>query len=181
MARVSSTTLPSGTTLRLLVSTDAAALAAAYHRNREHLAPWEPLRDEDFFTAEGQAGAIAVRLAGLASGSEVPWVLESEDGIVGTVTLSGIVRGSFLSGHLGYWVDAALQGQGIASAALRAVLTTARDDLGLHRVQASVLPHNAASRALLHRAGFTLIGSAPSYLRIAGRWQDHLLYQHLLA
>ncbi|KQO03661.1 acetyltransferase [Arthrobacter sp. Leaf234] len=180
MARVS-TTLPSGTTLRLLVSTDAAELAAAYRRNRAHLAPWEPLREEGFFTADGQAGAVAARLAGLASGTDAPWVLEAEGRIVGTVTLSGIVRGPFLSAHVGYWVDAALQGRGVASAAFREVLTVARDDLGLHRVQASVLPHNTASPALLDRADFTLIGSAPSYLRIAGRWQDHLLYQRILA
>jgi len=27
--------------------------------------------------------------------------------------------------------------------------------------------------------GFTLIGLAPSYLEIAGRWQDHLLFQRV--
>ena len=177
---MSAPTLPSGVRLRLLAAADSAALARAYRENRGHLEPWEPLRDDAFFTLEGQAEQVARRLEGLASGTDVPWVLEDGDGIVGTITLTGIVRGPFLSAHVGYWVDGRLQGRGVCSAALHAVLEYARDELGLHRVQASVLPGNAASRAVLHRAGFTLIGTAPSYLRIAGTWQDHVLYQRLL-
>jgi ribosomal-protein-alanine N-acetyltransferase len=175
VARVSITTLPSGAGLRLLASSDAGALAAAYRANREHLAPWEPLREDAFFTAAGQAERIAASLAGLAAG------LEDGGRIIGAVTLTGIVRGSFLSAHVGYWVDVRQQGRGLGSTVLELVLEHARKELGLHRVQASVLPHNAASLALLHGAGFTLIGRAPSYLRIAGSWQDHLLYQRVLS
>ncbi|MHA7240078.1 GNAT family N-acetyltransferase [Arthrobacter sp. TMS1-12-1] len=166
--------------MRLLAAADAPALARAYSDNRGHLAPWEPLREESFFTESGQAEQIARRLGGAAAGTDVPWVLEAEERIVGTMTLSGIVHGPFLSAHVGYWVDGRLQGRGVGSAALRAALQHARDELGLHRVQASVLPRNTASTAVLHRAGFTLIGTAPSYLRIAGTWQDHLLYQRIL-
>jgi ribosomal-protein-alanine N-acetyltransferase len=32
---------------------------------------------------------------------------------------------------------------------------------------------------VLRRSGFTPIGVAPRYLRIAGEWQDHLLFQLL--
>lgn len=50
---------------------------------------------------------------------------------------------------------------------------------GLHRVEAGTLVDNLASQAVLRRNGFTLIGSAPRYLRIAGEWRDHLLFQRL--
>jgi ribosomal-protein-alanine N-acetyltransferase len=33
---------------------------------------------------------------------------------------------------------------------------------------------------VLTRAGFERIGVAPSYLHIAGRWQDHVLFQRIL-
>jgi hypothetical protein len=33
---------------------------------------------------------------------------------------------------------------------------------------------------VLRRTGFDLIGRAPDYLRIAGRWRDHLLVQRLV-
>ena len=52
-------------------------------------------------------------------------------------------------------------------------------ELGLHRLQADTLVHNAASQRVLARNGFTRIGLAPRYLRIAGRWQDHVLHQRL--
>ena len=52
-------------------------------------------------------------------------------------------------------------------------------ELGLHRVQAGTLLHNRGSQRVLERNGFTPIGVAPRYLHIAGRWQDHLLFQRL--
>ncbi len=172
--------LPGGVGMRLLEAADPPALARAYRDDREQSAPWEPARDDAFFTPEGQAAVVARRLEARAAGTDVPWVIVVEDRIIGTITLNGIVRGPLLSGHVGYWVDSRFQGRGICSAALASVLQHAREELGLHRVQASVMPRNAPSQAVLHRAGFTLIGLAPSYLRIAGAWEDHLLYQRIL-
>ena len=40
---------------------------------------------------------------------------------------------------------------------------------------------NVASQAVLARNGFERYGLAPRYLRIAGRWQDHVLFQVLNA
>ncbi|WP_228503578.1 GNAT family N-acetyltransferase [Clavibacter phaseoli] len=38
---------------------------------------------------------------------------------------------------------------------------------------------NRASRVVLARAGFTRYGLAPRYLRIAGEWQDRVLFRRL--
>jgi ribosomal-protein-alanine N-acetyltransferase len=62
--------------LRLLDAGDAAALAAAYVRNREHLAPWEPVREDAFFTEQGQAADVDAQLASAVSGASVPLTLE---------------------------------------------------------------------------------------------------------
>lgn len=51
--------------------------------------------------------------------------------------------------------------------------------IGLHRLQAETLLHNTASQRVLARNGFRPFAVAPSYLKIAGEWQDHILY-HLL-
>ena len=66
-----------------------------------------------------------------------------------------------------------------AAVAVADAVRHAFDDLGLHRLQADTLVHNAASRTVLTRSGFTEIGRAPRYLRIAGRWQDCILHQLL--
>jgi len=52
-------------------------------------------------------------------------------------------------------------------------------ELDLHRLEAGTLVHNTASQRVLEKNGFVQYGSAPGYLRIAGRWQDHLLFQRL--
>ena len=51
--------------------------------------------------------------------------------------------------------------------------------LGLHRVEAGTLVDNGASQRVLEKNGFERIGVAPSYLRIAGAWRDHILFQRL--
>ena len=173
--------LAGGIRLRPLLPGDGAELAAAYTRNREHLAPWEPLRSDAFFTAERQATHVEESLRGVTEGRSAAFVLTDARGrIVGRVNLSDIVRGAFWSAHLGYWIDQQVAGRGVMRRAVRSVCTQARDDLGLHRIQAATLVHNAASQRVLNALGFTRIGLAPRYLRIAGEWQDHLLFQRIL-
>ncbi|WP_336111434.1 GNAT family protein [Paenarthrobacter ilicis] len=166
--------------IRPLKVNDAGLLAAAYERNRGHLAPWEPRRSDVFFTREGQEQVVQGKLQQQELGSEMPWVITDGPNIVGAMTLSGIVHGPFRSANLGYWIDHGLTGRGLATKAVQEVLEMARNGLGLHRVQAATLVHNDASQAVLKRSGFERIGVAPSYLNIAGRWQDHVLFQRIL-
>jgi ribosomal-protein-alanine N-acetyltransferase len=60
-----------------------------------------------------------------------------------------------------------------------AVMATAFGELGLHRVEAATLVHDAASQRVLGHTGSTRYGLAPGYLRIAGRWQDHVPFRLL--
>jgi [ribosomal protein S5]-alanine N-acetyltransferase len=174
--------LHDGVVLRQFEASDSTALAAACLRNRERLAEWEPVRPESFFTVEGQSAELAIQLESAATGSSVPLALVHVDSgmVVGRFSITGIIRGPFLSANLGYWVDGAFEGRGLATAAVGAIISLARDDLGLHRLQAGTLPRNVASQAVLRRNGFDRIGFAPRYLRIAGEWQDHDLFQVIL-
>ncbi len=160
---------------------DGAALARAYRANREHLAPWEPTRSETFFTEESQEEHARQCVTDAASGRSIRFVIESDDGeIRGRMNLNNIVRGAFWSADLGYWIGVSRLRQGLASRAVSRVAEYARDELGLHRLQATTLLHNIGSQRVLAGAGFERIGLAPKYLRIAGEWQDHLLFQLLL-
>lgn len=158
---------------------DAAALAAVLVRSRDALAPWEPVRPRSYFTVEGQRRGLGDALDLHAHGGSYPGLVLVDGTPAGRVNLNNVVRGAFESADLGYWVDVAHQGRGVATAAVRAVLAVAFDELGLHRVQAGTLVHNHASRRVLAKNGFAEIGLAPRYVRIAGRWQDHLLHQRL--
>jgi ribosomal-protein-alanine N-acetyltransferase len=172
--------LVDGIILRPLALADAKELASAYVRNRTHLDPWEPTRDSEYFTETAQSEDIAGRIASSEAGSGYSLGLFDGTTIVGRFNLQGIVRGPFQSASLGYWVDGQYAGKGLATATVKAIVRIARDDLDLHRVEASTLLHNHASQRVLINAGFLQIGMAPQYLKIAGRWQDHNLYQTIL-
>jgi ribosomal-protein-alanine N-acetyltransferase len=167
------------TVTRLICPADAAELAGLLAANRTFLAPWDPLRSDGYFTAEAQLAGITDALERHAQGLILPHVIVEAGRIVGRITLNGIVRGPFLSCSVGYWLGQAATGRGLASAALREIVGIAFGELGLHRVQAETLLHNVASQRVLERNGFARIGMAPAYLRIQGRWQDHILFQLL--
>ena len=165
--------------IRVVSTDDAEAFADLLSRNRSFLAPWDPVRSETYFTAEGQRQLLTRSLHRLDQGLDWPGVITLGDVPVGRVNLNNLIRGAFCSADLGYWVDQAHNGRGVATAAVAAVVQLAFTELDLHRVQAGTLLHNRGSQRVLERNGFTRIGMAPRYLRIAGRWQDHLLFQRL--
>ena len=93
--------LPDHVMLRALRREDAAALLAAYDRNRENLAPFEPSRSDAFYTPVGMASHIDLLSARLAGGLTVPLLLLRDGAVVGRVTLDGVVRGASSSAALG--------------------------------------------------------------------------------
>jgi ribosomal-protein-alanine N-acetyltransferase len=166
------------TTCRLIAPADAPVLAQLLRLNRDFLAPWEPLRDDEYFTEDRQRSAIQDALREQQEGRKLPLVIVDEaGGVVGRITLNNIVRGAFQSCSVGYWVSEAAGGRGVATAALKRIASVAFGELGLHRLQAETLLHNVPSQKVLERNGFVRIGMAPTYLKIAGRWQDFILYQ----
>jgi ribosomal-protein-alanine N-acetyltransferase len=86
------------------------------------------------------------------------------------------VHGIFKSAYLGYYAFAGSVSGGHMSAALALVLDTAFRDLKLHRVEANVQPGNVRSLEFLSRNGFTREGYSRRYLKIGGRWRDHVRF-----
>lgn len=165
---------------RLLTLDDIPLLTDLLRANRQFLAPWEPLRPDAYFTVEGQNAVVREALARHRDGSALPHLILDETGEpVGRITLNGIVRGPFQSCSVGYWLSASHNGRGLAGAALRHIKQVAFEQMGLHRIQAETLLHNIRSQHVLNRNGFVRIGMAPNFLKIAGRWQDNILFQTL--
>ena len=172
--------LADGYAVRPLALDDAEALAAAYTRNREHLARWDPQRTEEFFTVEGQRAEIEQRLEMQERGLFALYVLEGPGGeLVGRANLQNIVRGTMQGGVVGYWVDREHTGRGLATAAV-AFLETEGVRLGLHRLEAGTMVENVASQRVLEARGFQRYGLAPQLLFLDGAWRDHVLFQKLL-
>ena len=155
--------------IRRLVPDDAAELARLLTSNRGFLTPFQPEHAEEFFSPEGQRSRIEA--------AEHPYAIVDDHDIAGVIALSNLVRGPIQSANLGYWVEEARNGRGLATRAVHGLAELAFRELGLHRLEAAALVDNVASRRVLEKNRFTLIGLAPRYLRIAGAWRDHHLFQ----
>lgn len=171
--------LPDGYTLRPLTADDAAPLAAAADRNREHLRPWEPSRPESFFTEEGQREVVAGRLRQVDLGLYDCSVLWHGQDIVAAANLQNIVRGAMHGADLGYWVDVAHLRRGLGVALVEHLVQRGHD-LALHRLGASTMVANEPSQAVLRRSGFEECGRIPEFLYLDGAWRDSILFNLVL-
>jgi ribosomal-protein-alanine N-acetyltransferase len=97
----------------------------------------------------------------------------ADEAIVGVINLNNIVRGSFLSASLGYYVGAPYAGQGYMREGLKQVVEFAFQQLGLHRLEANIQPTNLRSLRLVEQCGFVKEGLSLDFLFIDGRWRDH--------
>ena len=159
--------------LRRPLEADREAWGRVLGSSREHLSPWISLPDRAK-DPRGEAWFNSTLAATSTPRHEKLFVaLHDDGGIVGTLNLNEIVRGCFQSAFLGYWIGAAHAGKGLMTEALELGLRHAFGSLGLHRVEANIQPENAASKALVRRAGFLLEGFSPRYLEINGCWRDH--------
>ena len=161
--------------IRLLEPGDGAALAKLYTSNWEFLAPFEPDRDDSFFTQSVQRR----RIERMADGEYWLWGIFDEDTFAGMIALSDVVRGPLQLANVGYWVDRAHNGRGLATHALAEVVDFAFTEAKLHRVEAATLPDNLASQRVLEKNGFTKFGYATELLLIAGAWRDHVLFERV--
>ena len=90
------------------------------------------------------------------------------------VALNNVVWGSFCSCFLGYKLDKDWLRQGLMSEAVKECVRIAFEELGLHRIEANIMPRNIASLGVVRRCGFVEEGLARKYLKINGVWEDHL-------
>jgi ribosomal-protein-alanine N-acetyltransferase len=163
--------------LRPVTPGDAAVLARLYAAQREFLAPFEPIRSEAFFTEDGQRAQLERTVALRADGLAERFLILVGAEPAGVVAVSNVVRGAFMSANVGYFVAREHNGRGVATRAVGRAASWAFAEAGLHRLEAGTLVDNVASQRVLEKNGFVRIGRAPRYLRIAGEWRDHILYQ----
>lgn len=93
--------------------------------------------------------------------------------VAGYIEITNIVRGSFQSAYLGFYMFQGFERRGYMKWALGTIIKRAWRDLKLHRLEANIQPENIASIALVKSLGFSKEGYSPAYLKIGGRWRDH--------
>ncbi|MBJ3761230.1 GNAT family N-acetyltransferase [Maribius pontilimi] len=179
---------------KLTVETDRLTLRPPQHgdygawsdlrrRSADFLKRWEPTWADDHLTRKSFTNRVYWANRSIRNETAIPlfMIRRSDKSLVGAITLDNVRRGPAQSGTLGYWIGEAHARQGYMTEAIAGIVHYAFFKMDLSRVEAACLPENAASRGVLERAGFKYEGVAQSYLQIAGRWRNHVLYANLRA
>ena len=125
-----------------------------YKRNRAFLETFEPVRSEEFFTLEYQQTVLTKEMADYEAKTAFRFYIipmEQPSKIIGVIGLNNVVWGAFCSAFLGYKLDKDYVGNGYMSMAVKMLTKYAFEELGLHRIEANVMPKNKASLRVLEK------------------------------
>ena len=168
-------------TLRPPAHHDFRAWTALRRDSSAFLQPWEPTWAEDHLSRKSFTNRVYWSQRSVQQGTALPLFLirREDESLVGAITLDNIRRGPAQAGTTGYWIGQPFARQGYMREAIVALVHHAFTVLDLSRIEAGCLPENTASRRLLESCGYKYEGVAQSYLQIAGRWRNHVLYANL--
>ncbi len=170
--------------LRTLRPEDRAEFVRVHEISRKHFGPWMPAHPSGQSLDDIFEKALVSTEKGARDGTEIRLVAVLPDGrMAGIFALSQIFRGAFQNAYAEWRVSSDQIRRGVATSCVIALLDLAfspqPEGLGLHRVQANIIPSNRASVRVAEKAGFRPEGEAKNYLKIDGRWQNHLMFAKL--
>ncbi|MBB6480552.1 ribosomal protein S5-alanine N-acetyltransferase [Spirochaeta isovalerica] len=148
-----------------------------YRVNADFLRPWEPAREESYFTREAFCERLELAEKNFHSGMSVQLAAfdRMSGNLAGIVNFTGIIRGPFQACFLGYSLSESFQGRGYMHEILTTAIAYMFNEKRLHRIMANYMPRNGRSGRLLEKLGFEREGLARDYLLINGKWEDHIL------
>lgn len=147
-----------------------------YTKNKDFLKQVEPIREDSFYTLEFQRKELIKDVELQTKGTNYKYwiVLKKSKKIIGYVAFNNIVMGPFKSCFLSYALDKDNIKQGLMSECVQKAIEIAFDKIGLHRIEANIMPDNIASLKVVKKLGFINEGLARDYLFINGQWRDHI-------
>ncbi|QUX96347.1 ribosomal-protein-alanine acetyltransferase [Marinomonas sp. CT5] len=163
--------------LKVLDEGQAPLLYDYINQEKDFLAPWEPLRSDGYYSLE----TCELRIREMRrdfledKGIVLCFLSPQEDKMLAYTNFSNIIRGVFQACNLGYSLRQSEQGKGIMHEALSAGIEYLHKEQHIDRIQASYMPRNARSAAVLKKLDFQKEGVARDYLKINGQWEDHIL------
>ena len=166
--------------LRSLTVADFPAWQEVRTRCGDWLTRWEPQRLVNQPDVVNNRDAFAIRCSARhrdrEMGSGFGFGVFVDGAFRGEINVASIQRGPFQNAYIGYWIDEAVAGRGLMPEAVVVVARFAFEELGLHRLQVSIVPRNSASRRVVEKLGLRDEGTALRYLEINGVWEDHVRY-----
>tara|TARA_B100001057_G_scaffold19525_1_gene18056 strand:+ start:43339 stop:43926 length:588 start_codon:yes stop_codon:yes gene_type:complete len=145
--------------------------------SRNFLTPWEPTWQTGEHTLKRYIRLITIYSRRRRSDSQYSFfIFDKNDQLLGGINVFNIKRGISQSCTIGYWIGKKYSNKGYMTKALSILIVYLFNQYRVNRIEAACLPSNNTSIKLLLRLGFSKEGYATDYLRINGRWEDHLLF-----
>lgn len=171
-------------TLKLLKPDLLAAKRALdfYDKNRIVFEQYEAMRPVDFYTERFQKNMISEEFnLALQQKAFRFWVCEKDrpQAFIGTVCFYNIIHSIYDRCEVGYKFDYRYWHHGYARETMAFAIPLLFEELNLHRMEAYVMPENAASIRLLKDSGFQCEGVCRQAIRIQDKWEDHLLFSRI--
>lgn len=117
----------------------------------------------------------------LAKGTAVTWAMELDGQLVGVMSLIRIQYQMAAlrvdQAELGYWIGPAVRRTGLTTEGARAAMQCGFEVLGLHKITVRCVEENTASRRVIEKLGFRLIGRQDDDVWRDGRWWSMLSYE----
>ncbi len=163
--------------LNVLDKSHAEQVLDYYLRNKDFLEEWEAVKGEEFYTVNCQEKLLDKDFSDINNNKTLRlWIFKKDDTnrVIGTLAFTNIVRGVFLSCFLGYKLDKDEINKGYMTEAIRKGIDIMFENYGLHRIEANIMPKNVRSLKVVNKLGFYNEGTALNYLKINGKWEDHI-------
>lgn len=161
--------------IRLLTKEDAGSLASYFSDNIDHFRPWEPVREAGFYSQESLAKRLAEFERQHINKNAAHFVGLINSQVVSHCSMTNIIYGALQGCFMGYGVSKEHEGTGVMTKVAQVAIDHAFKELGLNRIMANYMPCNTRSANLLRKLGFSEEGLAKKYLKINGKWEDHVL------
>ncbi len=167
--------------LRLPLRKDFESWVILRKKNEKFLNKWEPKKTDFFYSLRSFKLRVSWCKKNFKNKKSVSLLifLKKNDTLIGGITMDNIKRGSSQSASLGYWLAEEFARNGYMTESMNKIIDYGFKELNLSRLEAATLPENEPSRKLLEKVGFKYEGVAQSYLKIYGKWRNHIVYSKL--
>ena len=155
----------------------ATALFALTDCNRLFLREWLPWLD--LVRTVDDSRHFIESAESMATSNSAPTFAIIHAGTLCGVTGFHSVNKAHCTGSIGYWLGQDHTGRGIATTAVRQLITIGFKECGLNRIEIRCAVNNRQSRALPERLGFIHEGTLRQSERLYGRFMDQALYSLL--
>jgi ribosomal-protein-alanine N-acetyltransferase len=166
--------------LRPIAAADFDQWREVRRRCDNWLTKWEPARPfgtpDPVEDRQAFAARCGARNREIQMGTGYGFGIFVNGRFAGEININSVHRGAFQSAYIGYWIDEAVAGNGYMPESVVLVMRFGFEQMGLHRLQVSIIPYNTASRRVVEKLGLRDEGIAVRYLEINGAWEDHVRY-----